>query len=55
MFISPVPPCCHIVWCVAGLLLATRLFLLSAEVGISVVYVRPSGLQDHSCRLVMER
>ena len=37
----------------AGLLLATHLFLLSAEVGIFAVYVRPSGLQDHSCILVM--
>ena len=33
--------------------LATHLFLLSAEAGISAVYVRPSGLQDRSCRLVM--
>ena len=49
----PVPPCCHRVWCVTGLLLATHLFLLSAEVGISAVYVRPPGHQDHSCRLVM--
>ena len=39
--------------CIAGLLLATRLFLLSAEVGISAVYVRPSGLKDPSCSLVM--
>ena len=35
----PVPPCCRRVWCVAGLPLATRLLLLSAEVGISAVYV----------------
>jgi len=50
---SPVPPCCCRVWCVAGLLVATRLFFLSAGVGISAVYVRLSGLQDCSCRLVM--
>ena len=42
---SPVPPCYRRVWCVAGLPLATHLFLLSAEVGSSAVYVRPSGLQ----------
>ena len=29
----------HRVWCVAGLLLATRFFLLSAEAGISTAYV----------------
>ena len=28
---SPVPPCCHRVWCVTGLLLATHMFLLSAR------------------------
>ena len=39
--------------CIAGLLLATRLFLLSAEVGISAVYVRPSGLKYPCCSLVM--
>ena len=50
---SPVPPCCRRVWCVAGRPLATRLFLLTAEVGISAVYVWPSGLQERSCRLVM--
>ena len=49
----PIPPCWRRVWCVAGLPLATRLFLLSAEAGISAVYVRPSGLQDRSCGLVM--
>ena len=43
---SPVPPCCRRVWCVAGLPLATRLFLLSEEVAISAVHVQPSGLQD---------
>ena len=45
--------CCRRVWCVAGLLLASRLFLLSAEVDSSAVNVRPSGLQDNSCMLVM--
>ena len=39
---SPVPLCCRIVWCVTGLPLATHLVLLSAEVGISAVYVRPN-------------
>ena len=53
---SWVPPCCRRVWCVTGLLLATHLFLLSAEVGISAVYVRPSDLQDGSCSdIVMSR
>ena len=37
----------------AGMLLATHLFLLSAETGITAVYVRPSGLQFRNCRLVM--
>ena len=37
--------CCRRVWCVAGLLLATRLFLLSADVGIFALHIRPSGLQ----------
>ena len=50
---SPVSPCCRRVWCVAGLPLATHLFLLSAEAGISAVYVRPSGLQDRRRTLVM--
>ena len=50
---SPVPPCCRTVWCVTGLPLATSLFLLSAEAGISAAYVLPSGLQDCGCRLVM--
>ena len=52
---SPVSPRCCRVWCVyiAGLPLATRLFLLSADAGISAVYVRPSGLQDRSCGSVM--
>ena len=35
------------------MLLATHLFLLSAETGITAVYVRPSGLQFRNCRLVM--
>ena len=50
---SPVPPCHRRVWCVTGLLLAARLFLLSAEMCISAVHVQPSGLQDRSCGLVM--
>ena len=50
---SPVPPCCPRVWCVAGLALATRLILLSAEAGLSAVCFWPSGLRDSSCRLVM--
>ena len=51
---SPVPPCCPRVWCVTALLLTTHFFLLlSAEVDISAVNVRPSGLQDCSCTLVM--
>ena len=33
--------------------MATHLFLLSADLGISAVHVRPSGLQDRSCMLVM--
>ena len=50
---SPVPPCCCRVWCVSGLLLATKYFLLlllllSAKAGNSAAYVQPSGLQDRS-------
>ena len=37
----------------SGLLLATRLFRLSAQTGISAVNVQPSGLQDRSGWLVM--
>ena len=33
--------------------LATHLFLLSADVGICAIYVRPSGLQDRISILVM--
>ena len=51
-----VPPCCRrVCGCVTlpdcrGHTVVT--FLLYAEVGISAVYVRPSGLQDRSCTLV---
>ena len=50
------PPCCRKVWCVTRLPLVTRLFLLSAQVGISVtrIYIYRSAVRCSRPVIIMD-